>query len=340
MITQLIDCLAAFDPRDNNQLASFRSQLERIGGGSLFDESARIAFWANVQERNREIGPLILRAYTQLRREGLRQIAKESRGLPKGAFNLHVGLMLLLSDAGEVVEYCFDDVAKLILDADGEIRSVTSKMLAGSPCRRFVPVKTILSAFSKYGVWEYPFSLGEAVVKASRYDDGLAAALIDAVNGDENINSAVMTIIAQLPIDEQQKHSTACRVAKKLDDQSGASALQALSEIGITTPAAEEIVKLAIESDRYHIRAWAAEVAGKLRLTPEYFVPRLTVLLRDIEGHDFTVQECAIRAIGYYGSEAQSSLAELLSLKQESEADDYDLDLVKELDLVISRIRV
>ena len=338
MITQLIDCLGSYDSRNKNHVLLLSSLLGRIAGGDLFEESARNRFWTIVQEHNEEIVPLLLKAYVSLRREGLRQIAGGSGGLSAGAFKLHVGLMLLLPQAGEGTEYCLDDLAKLILDADGEICSVANKMLAGSPCRRFVPIATLLAAFSKYGVWEHPFSLGEAAVKATRYDDRLASALVNAVNGDENVNSAVMTFIAQLPIDEPQKHSTACRVANRLNDQSCAAALRAISEIGLVTPAAEEIVKLALESDRYHIRAWAAEVAGKLRLSPDYFVPRLTVLLRDIEGHDFTVQECAIRGLGHYGSEAKASLTELLSLKQEYEADEYELEEIKEIDLVIARI--
>jgi hypothetical protein len=337
MFAELRAALAEYDPSGRLAVASLRNQLTRIAGGSLLDAAARQRFWDKLgSEDGGELLPLLLGAYVAQRRWYVGRIRIGS--FNESALALHVELMLLLEDAGDRIQSCLGDIAPLLLDPDQEVYHVACSMLAGSSCRQFVPIQTILKALSQRGVPEHPFQLGQAIIKGSQYDSKLARLLVDAIGGDENLNTAVMAVIADLPIDAQTKHAGACRVAERLHGDAAAFAIHAIANIGTVSPTAVAIVKSALESNEWYIRAAAAETAGRLRMAPSEIIPKLVPLLRDTEGHDFTVQECAIRALGNYGHAARECLPEMRSLREYLLADGYGSDDLKELDIAIASI--
>ena len=339
MFASLIATLATYDPSDQPSVASLREQLAQVAGGSLLEEASRQRFWAEAtQEDCTEVVPRLLTAYVAQRREYLRRAFASRYDVSDAFLGLHVELMLLLQDVGDHVQWCLGDIARLLLGSDQEVYFVACKMLAGSSCRRFVPTGTILNTLSKWGVCEHPFSLGKAIIKASQYDLELARSLVDAVGGDENINEAVMSIITDLPLDAQTKHARACQVAERLHPTSAFAAIRGLADIGIVTPAAVTIVKSALESKVWYIRAVAAETGGKLQMAATEIVPRLILFLHDVEGHDATVQEFAIRGLGHYGRAAREGLSELQSLREKFVADGYDSHDLEDLDAAIAHI--
>jgi hypothetical protein len=219
-------------------------------------------------------------------------------------------------------------------------------MLAGSPCRRFVSADTILEALSRRGVCERPFTLGEALVKASHHDQKLAETLVGAIDGDKDLNTAVLSILAELPVDKRLKHAKACQVAQRLRPWSGAdwsceacAALGAVAEIGMVTPQASAIIESALESGEWHIRAQAAVTAGTLRVNPTQLVPKLISLLDDAEGYGYTVQESVVQGLGQYGNAAREALVALAALKASFATDDEAAEFWKEIDAAIARIR-
>lgn len=356
-MNNLAEALASFDARNESSLSALQAAILALAEGPLFDEQARARFWERARGDDApEIARLLLRAYLVQRREYRRNIADmfSDAGLSEEAsdyvhdelrMSVHVQMMLLLEDAGECVEHCLDDIAEMLLDEDDEIYFVACKMLAGSPCRRFVPATTALAALSRRGICIHPFSLGEALVKASQHDRQLAETLIGAIDGDDNINAAVLSIIADLPVDQQLKHVKACQVAERLQawtttnyNCTTCAALNAIAEIGIVSSQASEIIERALHSGEWHIRAQAAEAAGKLRINPRNAVPKLISLLDDTEGHDYTVQQCAIRGLGNYGSQAREALPALISLKEKLMSDEDAAEILADVERSISCI--
>lgn len=361
MNSHLIQILAAFDPTNSASLTAVREALAQFAGGYVWQEEARANFWKRVKcDDAPAITRLLVRAYLAQLREYRRSIARMNEELnaapleqlTSGVFNeafsepameVTLRIMRLLEDAGECVEYCLDDVAEMLLDDN---YFMACKMLAGSPCRRFVPIHTILEALSRRGVCEQPFTLGEALVKASHHDQKLAETLVGAIDGNKHLNSAVLSILAELPVDEQLKHAKACQVAQRLRPWSGddwsceaCAALGALADIGMVTPESSAIIERALESSEWHIRAQAALTAGKLRINPTQVVPKLISLLDDTEGYGHTVQECAVEGLGHYGSAAHEALDALVALKAKLASDDEAAELSKEIETAIARIR-
>ena len=356
----LIQSLAAFDPTDSASLRAIHEALAQFAGGPIWEEKARAKFWRRVKGDDAgTITQLLVRAYLAHHRESCRRTARMSDesdpvrleelmsdvlGEFRTSLNLHI--MLLLGDAGECVEHCLDEVAQMLLDENQGIYFVACKMLAGSPCRRFVPADTILEALSRRGIRQRPFTLGEALIKASRHDQKLAETLVGAINGNKHLNSAVLSILAELPVDEQLKHAKACQVAERLRPWSGddwsceaCAALGAIAEIGMVTPQAAAIIECALESGEWHIRAQAALTAGKLRINPTEVVPKLISLLGDTEGDRHTVQESAVEGLGQYGNAACEALEPLAALKANLLPNDEAADFLEEIETAIARIR-
>ena len=356
----LIQILAAFDPTDSASLKAVHDALAQFTGGPIWEEEARAKFWKRVKADDAStLTRLLVRAYLAQDREFRRRLARTRDEIDPVRFEelnsdvfselrstVNVQMMILLEDAGECVEYCLDEVARMLLDEDQGIYFVACKMLAGSPCRRFVPADTILEALSRRGVCELPFTLGEALVKASHQDQELAETLVGAIGDDKNLNSAVLSILAELPVDKRLKHAKACDVALRLRPWSGddwsceaCAALGAIAEIGIVTPQAVAIIERALESDEWHIRAQAALAAGKLRINPTGVVPKLISLLGDTEGYDYTVQESAVQGLGQYGRAAREALEPLAALKIRIASDDEAAEFLEEIETAIARIR-
>lgn len=345
MVAQLVELLAAYDPSDTARVTAVHSHLIGLAGGTLLDDHARFRFWVRIRNDDpKTIVPLLTRGYVAHRRYFLRSVLngddnQRADPLSEASFNLHIEWMMLLQDAADCVEYCLDEIGEMLLGDDQEVYSVACRMLAGSSCSPFVPKDVVLRALSRWGVCEYPFAFGEALIKASRFDHDLAEALVVAIGEDDNINQAVVTIVAELPIDNETKHTKACQVALNLKGGSAVAALNAIAQIGVVTPSAVAIVKSALANTEWYIRARAAETAGRLGLDPEEIVPRLAALLHDTEGHDFTVQECVIRALGYYGWAAREFLGDLESLRQMFVSEKYEVDDLDDIETAISRIR-
>lgn len=342
MIESLIQSLNAFDINAPATISAICSQLSATAEGNLLDEAAWNRFWSAIGDsHSTDILRRLIAIYIEVRHECLQQAKRDDFDFDffdSATFQLNLNFLGLLPEAGIYVQDCLDDIVEMLLDGDNEIFSTASKMLAASPCNPFIPAKQLLEAFALHGVCEYPFSLGEATIKAACHNPSLATVLVAALNENKNVNKAVLTILARLPLPDASKLEAACYYAQCSDEDCACIAIGALGDIGVDSPLVATIVANALESEQWLMRASAAETAGKLKINPTQILPSLVRLLDDTEGHDFTVRECAIEGFGHYGALAKDYLDNLIGLKQLLLSDDDEIGDLKRLDEAISTI--
>ena len=257
---------------------------------------------------------------------------------PSAESNLHLDLLILLGECGNRSDEFLADIEDLLLDGDGEMYSLASSILASASGNPFVSTETILATFSEHGLCEHPFRLGDAVVKACQHDRDLATKLIDALQIDENTDTALMAIVARLPLEQLLRHDAAVKIASSHGEDSEAVALQALGKIGLVSEPVVSLMSKALSSDKWYVRAEAAEAVGRLRLNPNTFLPILARMLQDVEGHDYTVQDCAALGIGHYGTEATKYVDALTSLRKQMLGDGYDQEDLDYIDQALAQI--
>jgi HEAT repeat protein len=89
-------------------------------------------------------------------------------------------------------------------------------------------------------------------------------------------------------------------IAKSRTGETKSLAILALGSIGKKD---ENLCELLLENatnPEYYIRGNAINSLGRLKLSPERALPIIIAALEDKEGYDWTVQECAIKALGNY----------------------------------------
>ena len=84
---------------------------------------------------------------------------------------------------------------------------------------------------------------------------------------------------------------------------------------------------------------------GKLQLLPEKVLPIIVNALDDNEGHDWTVRECAIQALGDYANSSVIDKASMLSVlttlrkKLKDEQEDGWISQIKEVNTILQAIK-
>ena len=139
----------------------------------------------------------------------------------------------IIINAGCLANYCLEELKQLLLGEDQGFYYLASKMLAGYSCNPFYDVETILNVMEKWGLTEYPYNFGIAVIKASKYNPELLKGLISALTqNNNNILMCILYIIPELQIDRQSVLPHIIDIAENAEGHLKEIAVETLEKLG------------------------------------------------------------------------------------------------------------
>jgi len=252
--------------------------------------------------------------YLQQLRDGLHQIISNNDEL-----EFHLLIYSLAQHLEGDLEQIRPIMEKMLLEDDTEISGVATHLFErmGASCWASWPV--ICKAFARSGMWESPFHLGNAVAAAVREKPDRLEAIRTALQaGEEKEQQALCHVLVELgPLASRLTDDVISIVlAPAASPDTISCAIMALGYLGEKNAEISAIIRQAIGSEHWFIRANAIASAGLLRLEPETFVPLIIQYLQDDFGYDgWSAADAAVKALGQYGEDASMACEPLIDLQ-------------------------
>lgn len=225
-------------------------------------------------------------------------------------FDYHLLLMSLVQYMGGDLSQIVDRLIFLALHDDVEVKGCGSILLLRSADYLSDYLPEILQIMKKHGLWERPFKVGKAFNKIIDRHPEIVNRVTSELEKyeDENLITSILFALSErksIPdifdryITQYVKHGTGEIKSIAL------LTVGAKPELAITL---EDDIWWSLESKEWFIRGNAATVCGNTQLNPSRFLPKLTEMLTDFEGHDWCPAESAISAIAKYETQATFTL--------------------------------
>ncbi|MBL8824445.1 MAG: HEAT repeat domain-containing protein [Planctomycetia bacterium] len=283
----------------------------------------------------------LLEAYQRSRHHYLKQLSEQ---LPQLSFdNDEFEYHLLVYSLAEHLEGDLEPIRpimeKMLLEKDTEIMGVATKLFErmGVNCWASWPV--IRKAFACQGMWESPFHLGNAVAATVREKPDRLEAIRTALQaGKEKEQQALCHVLVELgplanPLTDDVIRIT---LTPSASPDTISCAIMALGYLGEKNAEISAILRHAIGSEHWFVRANAIASAGQLRLEPEMFVPLIIQRLQDDFGYDgWSASNAAVKALGQYGPDARIAREPLIVLQNSTD----DEDMQKAISEALTPIR-
>jgi HEAT repeats len=279
-----------------------------------------------------------IQKYIKYRREYVQKIRdRQSVGFTSEYMNLMGSVHDIGSDAYLVIE----DIKAMLLDDDIEI-SWTARVLIqnmGESAASLIP--EMFQVMEKWGVNEYPFKIGEILVSLSDNHPQVIDLLKKNINSkSDKLVQAVIHTFSLLGNRSEVVYEDLMKLAIKGSDETKGFAISTLGETGKQD---DSLCNLLLDSaihTEWYIRGYAIGSMGKLKLSPQKCLPIIINALTDDEGHDWTVRESAITALGEYGQNAMVAVPYLQELRIKLKAEDDDSSYaVRQLNQALGKIK-
>lgn len=270
----------------------------------------------------------LLAAYQRSRHHYLEQVRIDTSQIlfNHDEFEYHLLLYSLAEHLEGDLEPIRPLMEKMLLERDTEIMGVATHLFErmGPSCWASWPV--IRKAFAAQGIWERPFYLGNAVAAAVREKSERLEDIRTALQGgNEKEQQALCHVLVELgSLASLLTDEVICIASMQAASPDTVScAIMALGYLGEKNTEISAILRQAISSEHWFIRANAVASAGLLRLEPKVFVPLMVNKLQDDFGYDgWSTSDAAVKALGQYGPVAVLAHEPLVDLQNSTEDED------------------
>jgi len=192
----------------------------------------------------------------------------------------------------------------MLMSDDTEIEWVACNALKGMGVKAIEALPEIFSLMQKRGINKHPYTMGEILVQLSNIFPEIITALKLHLSSDTT-NLLHATLFTCSLLDEKSAlllYEPLIDIAKSRTEETKSLAILALGSTGKKDEDLGEILLENATASEWYIKGNAINSMGKLHVSPDKAVPIIINALEDNEGHDWTVQECAIAALSNYGS--------------------------------------
>jgi hypothetical protein len=192
---------------------------------------------------------------------------------------------------------------------------VACNALKGMGVKAIEALPEIFSLMQKRGINKHPYTMGEILVQLSNIFPEIITALKLHLSSDTT-NLLHATLFTCSLLDEKSAlllYEPLIDIAKSRTEETKSLAILALGSTGKKDEDLGEILLENATASEWYIRGNAINSMGKLHVSPDKAVPIIINALEDNEGHDWTVQECAIAALSNYGSLVGSYAADAIT---------------------------
>lgn len=225
-------------------------------------------------------------------------------------FDYHLRLMSLVQYMGGDLSEIVDKSILLALHDDVEVKGCGSILILRSANYLSAYMPEILQIMSKHGLWERPFKIGKVFNKIiDRHPESLDLVTSKLEHSeDTNLITSILFALSERKLipDVCDRH-----LNQYIKHGKGEFKSIALLTIGVKPELAKTLendIWSSLESKEWFIRGNAATVCGRTKLNPSRFLPKLTEMLTDFEGHDWCPAESAISAIAKYEKQVTFAL--------------------------------
>ncbi len=240
------------------------------------------------------------------------------------SFNYGLVMIFVVENIGGNLENIMDRAIILAKCDDSEMKGCGSTLLLRGQKHLSQRFCDVLDIMTKQGTWGRPFKIGQAFNYLIDSDPALsleAAKCLGHSKEDNLVHSILLALADRNSIpDVFDEHIS--RMVKKGVGKTKSLALLAVSVKPSLAKALEEDILLALSAKEWYIRGHAAEACGCAELSPSRFLPQLSKLISDWEGHDWSPAESAIKAISQYGPIAMETLPAIKAAIKEWLTDD------------------
>ena len=278
-----------------------------------------------------------IQKYVKARREYVQKIRE---GKPVNFTREDMNLMARVHDIGSDAYLVIEEIKSMLLDDDSEI-SWTARVLIqsmGESATSLIP--EIFQVMEKWGINEYPFILGETLVSLSDSHPQIIDLLKENINSkSDKLVQAVIHTFSLLGNRSEVVYEDLMRLAIKGSDDTKGFAIRALGETGKRNDSLCNLLLSSAIHTEWYIRGYAIGSMGKLKLNPQKCLPVIMKALTDDEGHDWTVSEFAITALGDYGREAMIAIPHLQELRIKLKTEDDSSYNVRQINQALGKIK-
>ena len=252
----------------------------------------------------------------------------------------YMNLMGSVHDIGSDAYLVIEDIKAMLLDDDIEI-CWTARVLIqsmGESAASLIP--EMFQVMEKWGVNEYPFKIGEILVSLSDNHSQVIDLLKKNINSkSDKLVQAVIHTFSLLGNRSEVVYEDLMRLASQGSDDTKGFAIRTLGETGKQDDSLCHLLLDSAIHTEWYIRGYAIGSMGKLKLNPQKCLPVIIKALTDSEGHDWTVSESAITALGDYGGNATVAIPYLQKLRIKLKAEDDSSYAVRQLNQTLGKIK-
>lgn len=341
----------------NNFLAAKTNQ-EKVNAIAILEEKYGSYGWefneqiSNSDEWNKVTQFATIERYLESRQEYLteseRFFSVDFDELPEDLdedklLEYHLRMISLVQYMGGDLSNIVERAIFLALHDDSEIKWCGSVLLLRASDYLSAYLPEILQIMSKHGLWERPFNIGKVLNQIIDRNPKLIEQVVSKLDSSEDENLITSILFA---LSERKTIPDICdhHIAQYIKHGTGEIKSIALIAVSIKPQLAKTIendIWSSLMSDEWFIRGNAARVCGCAQLNPSRFLPKLTEMLTDFEGHDWFPAESAVSAIAKYGSLAIATLPAIENaMKQwiEAEMEEEDSEFIKQCQKTIMHI--
>ena len=262
--------LLHYDPANDKSVDELIRLLESIAGKALIGEDCRQRYLRFLDSINdSDVIKLIIKASINERIYFLKTRRSDDyfaeNYFESQRCDLSVFLNMILAQCGKYLPHIISELEEMVLYEDSSIYFTACDILANSTCDKFIDVDVVIKVMSNKGLSNFPYKLGEAVVKASAFNTIIPKTLVEQIyEKDDNVTECVLFIIHELPVNHDEVIMQICELAENSPERLRLFAFGALLRIAIKNNRVKEILITAKNDKNEEIRNYADKVFKEL----------------------------------------------------------------------------
>jgi HEAT repeats len=280
-----------------------------------------------------------IRKYIQDRRDFMDKLRNRNNDLVMPTLE-SIQLTISLCDIGEVGHLAIEEIKEMLLDDDNHLSHVARLALKSMGQSAAPAIPELFEIMSKWGVNEYPYQTGEILITLIENHPEILTFLIEQINSDcEKLVQAIIHTFCLLGDRAGIVYPDLIRIATNASDDTKGFAIRALGETGKQDDILCDLLLEYTQHSEWYIRGYAIGSIGKLKLYPSRYLPVIVDALYDDEGHDWTVREAAMIALGNYGKDAAVVIPQLKEFRRLLKTEEDSDESVRKLNQTLGKIK-